>query len=275
MHQTRIFSLIFLLCSLVISVPFARGEDPSPSTSAPTFEEAFQKGIDAYQKKDYSAAQTAFLQALLIRPEETSTLTNLALTHYRLGQKGWALGYLREALAIDPGHREARQSYEFILEDSPPRDIPHQIEFWESLRSGFLNHFSLLTFALLSLALFLICGWVWLTYLGARKRAVRTESAPPGFPVVPSILLVFFCLALSLAAAKWKDTLDPRATVVVEKVAALTAPSEQSPSLFELFEGLEVLVRQVKGDWIQVTYPGALTGWIPKSSLLIIQRGAQ
>jgi len=262
-------------CSLafVLFSPFVRGEEPVAPPPL-NFKLSFQTGVDAYQKKDYAAAQTAFTQALALRPEEPSTLTNLALTESRLGHLGLALGELRQVLVQNPRHEEARKAFDFLTKENAVRDIPHQIETWETLRSQFLNVASLFTFALFTLLLLVCSGWSWLTYLGSKKRASELELALPGAPLLASLFSLLFVFSLGLSLAKLKDAEDTRATVVVEKVTALTAPTEQSPGLFDLFEGLEVVVRQVDGKWAQVTYPGAMTGWVPLKSLMITQSGA-
>jgi hypothetical protein len=55
--------------------------------------------------------------------------------------------------------------------------------------------------------------------------------------------------------------------VVSEKTTVYSAPNDKSAALFDLFAGLEVVLDQSNDQWVQVTYPGALTGWIPKSSV--------
>jgi len=56
--------------------------------------------------------------------------------------------------------------------------------------------------------------------------------------------------------------------IVVKKTPALSAPAENAPTLFELHEGFEVVILELKDDWIQVNYPGGLTGWVPKTAVL-------
>lgn len=271
MLKTRVLTLTFILCALFATASFVRAEDPAPTEPAATFESAFQSGLAAYQKQDYAAAQASFVQALTLRPDENSTLFNLGLTASRMGQRGWSLGYFRRVLAQDPGHSEARQALNFSLKQNPPREIPHQIETWETLHASVLSLASLATFAFLSLLIFFAAAWTWLTYLGARNRALKAETALPAPPILAIAFTLVLAAALTLTGAKVLDLREARATIVLEKVSAQTAPSDQAPSLFDLFEGLEVLVRQVKGDWIQVTYPGAMTGWVPKNSLFVTQ----
>ncbi|MBX2996247.1 MAG: hypothetical protein KF681_15585 [Bdellovibrionaceae bacterium] len=266
MIQARVRTLFFqglLLCVFLASGPLAGAQE---STVPP-----FQAGIESYQKQDYSAAQTAFEAALKDRPWEASVLTNLALTHYRLGQRGWALGYARRALHFEPGHTEASQLIAAIAQEGKLRDLPHRIEVWELLHHNVLTAASAPAFVALLLLMTVAALWAWLSFFGARRRALASENALPGFPFLPVLFSILFVTSALLALAKWKDASDLRGTVVVERVQALTAPSDQSPSLFELIEGLEVVVRKTEGDWLQVTFPGAMTGWVPKSALLLTQ----
>lgn len=252
-----------MLCVFLASGPLADAQEATPAP--------FQAGIESYQKQDYSAAQTQFEAALKDRPWDASILTNLALTHYRLGQRGWALGYARRALHLEPGHTEASQLIAAIAQEGKLRDLPHRIEVWELLHHNVLTAASTPAFVAILVLVTLACLWSWLSFLGARRRALASENALPGFPFLPVLFLILFAASAFLTLAKWKDASDLRGTIVVERVPALTAPSEQSPSLFELIEGLEVIVRKSEGDWLQVTFPGAMTGWIPKSSLLVTQ----
>ncbi|MFN7729024.1 MAG: hypothetical protein ACK5P7_07705 [Bdellovibrio sp.] len=259
------FASFFWAALLVFAVP-ARAEEPQASQQVS--QPPFQAGIESYQKQDYGAAQTQFQTALQAHPADVSILTNLALTHYRLGQRGWALGYARKALHVEPGFRDAEQLIEAIALEGKVRDLPRRIELWELLHQHILSAASTPLFATLLLLLLVASAWAWLSYLGVRRRALATEAGLPGFPFLPALFMVLLTVSLLLMLAKIKDAADARGTIVTEKVAALTAPSDQSPSLFELVEGLEVVIRKSEGDWLQVTFPGAMTGWIPKNSLL-------
>ncbi|RYZ80842.1 MAG: hypothetical protein EOP06_24605 [Proteobacteria bacterium] len=94
------------------------------------------------------------------------------------------------------------------------------------------------------------------------------EEAPPGVPWIGVLLLVGFVFCASLTLLKAYDLSIPRATIVVDKVSAQTAPGEGQTALFDLYAGFEVIVRSAEKDWIQITYPGGLTGWVKKDSLL-------
>ena len=67
---------------------------------------------------------------------------------------------------------------------------------------------------------------------------------------------------------KLVDLQIPRGTVIADKTSVYSAPDEKSVALFDLYGGLEVILDSQKDSWVQVTYPGGLTGWIPKTSML-------
>lgn len=240
---------------------------PRLGSAEESAETHFQQGLEAYQKQDYGAAQTEFKAALSLSSTDTNILTNLALTEYKLGHKGWSAALSRRALTLEPGHHEAQSILDFLGHEGSLRETAKKIENWELLREHALTQASKLAFAALFIFCFFICIWLWLSFFGARKRALTLDLAQPAISFVTACFTLLTLLTALLLVAKMKDESDLRATLVSEKEQARTAPSEKSPSLFEIFEGTEVLVRKVDKDWAQVTIPGASTGWISKGSL--------
>jgi len=264
MKQPVIFKkLKYLLLSMVLGFcASAAGQ------TAMSFEEAFQSGLASYNSKKYDEARLAFGQALEQNPSSAQALTNLGLTEFQLGNKGAAVAFLRKAQWLDPDFSTPRSALEFILPQLEIKEIPHEIQLWESTRARFVAPFSLTAFlALTGISLF-STGWLFLAYTGRRREATRDEKPYPPFPVIPVIIGFVFFGCLALTASKIIDHQIPRATVVAEKAFVHAAPEEKSAQLFEIYSGLEVILKATKDDWVQVTYPGALTGWIPRASLL-------
>jgi hypothetical protein len=254
--------------------PTATAETVStPQTQAadkqtwPNFEKAFEAGVANYQAKKYDEARLAFSQALEKDPANVQALTNLALVQFQLGKKPWAVALLRKAQALKPDFSTPKTSLEFILPQLDVKEIPHEIQMWESIRSSFIVPFTLNGYLGLTALCLFATGWLWLQYIGQRREAFRDEKSLPPFPLIPTLITVIFIGVLSLTLMKVIDQGIPRATIVNDKVTVFSAPNEQSVALFDLFGGLEVVLGQQNADWVQVTYPGALTGWVPKSSL--------
>lgn len=235
----------------------------------PTFEDAFKDGVTSYEAKKYPEARLAFSRALEFNSESLNTLVNLALAEFNLGEKGLAVALLRKAVDIDPNFSTSQAALNFILPQLDVKEIPHEIQWSETLRDSVLVPVSLNTYLGLTALFLFAAGWLGFQYIGRRKRALKEETALPGFPVVAALALVGFLSFGFLTVYKTWDHQVPRGTVVTQKIAVLSAPDAQSPALFDLYSGLEVIVHQTQGDWAQVTYPGALSGWIPKGAVFL------
>lgn len=243
---------------------------PSENDNLPkynSFQEAFDAGVLAYQNKNFASAKSAFSSALNFQPENITVLTNLALTHFQLKDIGWSIALLRRSLATDPDFVTAQSALGFIYPQLEIKELPHVITSWEMWRTKVLISVSL-PFLLGLLALFTLATvWIYLGWWSNKQIAEKNEQAPPPFTLVMVLLGAIWFITTVTTATKVMDLAIPRATIVASKVAVRTLPSEDSPMLFELTSGLEVVLETEKSDWWQVTYPGGMTGWIPKSAL--------
>lgn len=256
----KMFPYLFIFVSLYLSINTANGL---------SFEDAFQQGIEAYRTEKFEDANQAFTKALEASGNNPSALTNLALTQYKLGNKPYAVALLRKALAIDPDLSTPRVAIEFILPQLEVKEIPHEIQTWELFRKTFLVDFPLSVFIILAAILLFASGWILITYFANRKRSIHQELPMPPFPIVGFLISSLFVFCLSLMITKWIDSQTTRGTIILQKVAVLSAPDEKAAPLFDLYGGLEVVVEKNQDSWVQVTYPGALSGWVPKDSIFI------
>lgn len=242
-------------------------ESSQPPPSWPRFEAAFQAGVALYREKKFDEARLAFQDALEKEPSNVQALTNLALIQFQRGEKGWALALLRRAQNIDPDFSTTTAALDFILPQLDVKEIPHEIQFWETFRSRFITPYSLNSFLFLTALSLFSAGWLYLRFFGLKKEAFHNEKPAPPFPTIPTLTALFFVASFSLSVLKLIDLRIPRATVINEKVPVYSAPSGDSVPLFDLYSGLEVVIGNSNGTWVQVTYPGASTGWVPKTSI--------
>lgn len=267
----RVKPSLFSLCLFFASFSVAADERPdatAPLEKTPGFEILFKTGLESYQKKDYAQAKASFASALDAQPGNVAAAVNLALSYCQLGQAGPCLAYFRKALWWDPQSPDARQGFDYAWSKLEVKEIPHRLETYEVLRDRVLNRFHLDQFLAVTAACFFAAGWVTLSAVGRRRRALEDEMAPPAWPVSSPFLLTLTVLMIALSVMKIYDTSLPRGTILEEKVGVLSAPEATGVPLFDLYAGFEVILKNRQGDWIQVTYPGALSGWIPKSSVL-------
>ncbi len=234
-----------------------------------SFAEFFKQGTQFYTTKEYEKARDAFAKAVEADPHNATALTNLALAQFQLGKKPLAIGLLRKALASDPELSTARAGLKFALSQMEVKDIPHEIETYESIRSKLIAPVPLLAYLILTALLLFAAGWALLSYLGRRRVALHEERTPPPAPVIGIIFSLGFLISLSLLGLKFFDANVLRATVIEDKVSLQTAPGENQASILDLHGGMEVIVKTTDKDWVQVTYPGSLTGWIKSSSIIV------
>lgn len=258
-------SRLLALCLTIIFPLVSLGDQPNP---------AYNEGLQLFQQKKFTEAKTKFEEAIQTQGVNPFVLYNLALTELELGNEGLALGLWRKALDLDPGFSRARDAILHTSEKIKIKELPHKITSSETLREKILVHFSLSNLLFFTALTFFGAGWTALSFFGRRHRFKKGEEKMPGFPSVAAVLTLFFITSTAISIFKVIDSNQPRATVVIEKVEARTGPGNEQAGLFELFEGMEVIVRELaKVDpdqmWIQVTYPGGMTGWIPNDSLIV------
>lgn len=296
MRITAVFLPVFAFCCVAFAAPAtgpnaAPTASTAPSTAAPTppaaaapaiaaapelaatplpqstLTSAFQNGLAAFQKQDFKTARLWFRECLAKDPQQIVAWYDLGLTEAKLGNAGLAMAFWRKALALSPHFQSALHALAYTKAHLDKSDIPHEVETWESLHSDVLTQASASTFSLITCALLFMAGWFALSYIGKRRRAILDEKPLPAFPLAAVIATALFVVSTITSVCKFIDDTDLRATIVAKKVSALALPDTASTSLFDLYEGLEVIVRQQNKSWVQVTYPGGATGWIPRDSL--------
>ncbi|MBL7544999.1 MAG: hypothetical protein JNL11_14375 [Bdellovibrionaceae bacterium] len=230
----------------------------------------FEKGITAYNAKNFVEANSALSAALEEAPNNLAVLNNLALTQYELNQKGRALASWLKALKLDPSFEEAQKGVAFVKTKLSPNAFSVKDTDFESLRKSLLTGLSLnLLFGLAALT-FLVSGIQWIRHLSGLKKAVQDEVAPPPVTLLSiTFSFLFVCCTVLLSLKVW-DHLTPRAIVVKEKVELKIAPGADQSKIVELNEGTELEIGIVRDSWVQVKIPGNYSGWLNKEEIQII-----
>jgi SH3-like domain-containing protein len=98
---------------------------------------------------------------------------------------------------------------------------------------------------------------------------------PAGWAAWVGWTLAALVLAAAVCALSWLVTwerLEGRriAVVLAPSVEVLAGPGENNASLFTVHEGLTMTVRSERPDWVQVSLPNGLNGWIPRAALGLV-----
>lgn len=259
--------LIVFFFALILPT-LAWTQNSPAKTETVSFAELFKQGTQHYVAKEYEKSRDAFAKALDQDPLNATTLTNLALAQYQLGKKPLAIGLLRKALSSDPELPAAKAGLKFALSQLEIKEIPHQIETYEAVRGRVLAPVSLLAYLILTALFFFSAGWTLLSYIGRKRRALAEEKASPGFPSVGALMSLGFVVSASLLSLKIYDQSIVRATIIEDRVSLQTAPGDNQAAILDLYGGMEVVVQAQDKGWVQVTYPGSLTGWIKATAIL-------
>ncbi|PWU13663.1 MAG: hypothetical protein C5B49_14370 [Bdellovibrio sp.] len=234
-------------------------------------EDSFQKGLALLQSNDAAGAIEAFKAALKSSPNDVSILTNLGIACSRAGQKGWAIAFLRQARTLGSNWPETSQALTFVLSQLEVKELPHELSLWETAHERALGQAQAETLATVWALCLLVSGFLLIRHLTARRRSQLNEEVPPGLGLLQWSSFVLSFLVGLLLWAKLVDQSIVRATVVADKVSAVSAPAKDAPALFDLSAGLEVYVHDKKDNFYQVQYPGGSTGWVPVDNVYITQ----
>ena len=259
---------IFLPLVFALSVFWAGAANAESSQNVALAKAEFAEGVTSFQKGQTDQARVHFQAALQNDPNQVVTLYNLGLVEQRAGKNGLAIAIWRKALALSPGYYPAERAIEWTRKKLERAAIPHDVEFWETLHDSVLGALSMEKFEALTALLFFIFAWATLGYMGRRRRAILDEKPLPSPPFAAVCSGILFIAIGLLALAKAFDIQDVRATVVTKKVEARALPEKEATVLFDLYEGLEVIVRSSRQGWIQVNYPGGATGWVPRDQVV-------
>lgn len=257
------FSILAFCASVLCVSSLTHAQDAESSPQA-----AFAKGNEAYKQQKWDAAAQAFQQALDIEPDNPAFLYNLGLTRFQEGKVGHAIALWRRAQYLAPDFAPPSVAIAVAQKLHPIREIPHEILLWENLRQKLLVPLGITPLLSTLAILFLVTGWLAIIYLGRRRVAEMAGEAMPPAPLAAITCATLLSLVAMVTGLKGIDYLIPRGTITAPQVTVHTAPSEDATELFDLYGGIEVIIRQKHAGWVQITYPGSYTGWIQTNALL-------
>ncbi len=241
----------------------------SPAQEEKKTEHPFTTATNAYLLKDYKKAQALYIELLKQEPTNAVIIANLALTEYQLGQKFKALGLFRKALHFEPDLDMASEGLRYVSDQIPAAHSKGDLSLFESLRQNLLSSVPLFAYFGMSALCLFACGWILISYVERRRKALEMETPLPPWPWVGALQGSMFILFLALFLLKIYDQNLLRATIIVDQVSLQTAPGENQVTFFDLLGGQEVYILAESGDWAQIQAADEPAGWIKKSTLLM------
>lgn len=262
----------FLGLLVILSVVFGMNASFLPSAAFASPEEAFATAIQAIKKNDLDTARQRLLELDKSNPKQLAVLNNLALIAVKKNQLGPAIALWRQAQYEYPTDETIDASIQWALKKLPKTELSKDYDLWESFRSSVLHKTSPMLTVVLSAVLMVLGGWMLLRWWARRRQALEQETAMPALPLAGfTVVLLFFFLS-AMALSQFVDRIDIRGTVLRKKVEVRSAADSSATVLFEIFEGMEVLVldSRVVGEatWRRIHYPGGMSGWVKDTDVM-------
>jgi tetratricopeptide (TPR) repeat protein len=219
-----------------------------------------------YQEGRYEEATGLYLQLLEDGIQDDNLYYNLGNAYFKQDDTGRAILSYQKAAQLNPRDSDieanltiarGRAKDKIEANDTAVSRLVTLAQSWLTLDET----------AAAALALWFVCGGVWLAYRHSQPGHWR-EAALYG--LILAVLLLAGG-AFSLGSRLVAERLRPHGVVLAEEVNVLSGPSEQFITEFTLHSGAEVSRIELRDEWARIALPGEqLQGWVPADSLGMI-----
>jgi tetratricopeptide (TPR) repeat protein len=234
----------------------------APGSSAQSPEDTFNRGNAAYEEGQYEVAAEAYRSLLRYEIRDPIVEYNLGNAEFRLGNLGRAILHYERARRLDPIEPDIRANLEFArslcfdrVESLPQAAVVGWVRAAQDRLGPDFQAWIVLVAAWLAAGLVAACF-----------------SRPGGWSAAAGWTLSMLLLVLVLSVSSWYATIQrlegERAAVVLDEVVeVLAGPGYNNPALFIVHEGLTLQIRTERDEWLQVSLPNGLNGWIAKETV--------
>jgi tetratricopeptide (TPR) repeat protein len=229
---------------------------------AQTPEDIFKRGNAAYEEGQYEVAAQAYRSLLRYDIRDPVVEYNLGNAEFRLGRLGQAILHYERAKRLDPVEPDIRTNLEFARSLCFDRVESRQQAAVVGWMHATQNRLGPDRQAWMALAtawiVFALVAWCF--------------SRPGGWSAAYGWMLAALLLVLVISVSSWYATVgrldrDSSAVVLDDVVEVLAGPGYNNPALFTVHEGLTLQIRAEREEWLQVSLPNGLNGWIAKESV--------
>ncbi len=243
--------LALLAAALLSAAPASPPPAPSPSAR-------FEAANRAYLSGDFEAAARGYQELLADGWQGPALYTNLGNAQFRIGRRGLAAASYSRALKLDPGDADARANLDLVRSlnvdqvvgaEARPLVVRALDRFPDSWAVGAF-----------------VLAWLVL-WGGLAGRQLAPAGVRRGLAVAAFAAALLAVGAGAVLAGKAVARGTPTAVIV-----AATAPVREGAEAalrpaFELHEGTEVRVLEVRAGFVRVRLGNGLEGWVAAQDL--------
>ncbi len=258
MRIARLFMLV-LICMAWVQPSWSESQNQVVQEGVEEYQRGLNSKLKDQRLEHFRRAQRLFAQVAVEQGVDNADLyANIGNASLQATDLGHAILAYRRALAVEPGHRRARQNLTHareLLPDWVPRPksrtLLNTFFFWHRTFSRSARSFGAsLAFAMAAMLLAMGIRWRW---VWARNLAL-----------LPAVLW----LGLGGLPGLTTDGNDEAVMTAVE-VVAHAADSTGAPARFAeaLPGGTEVRIMERRDGWVQIRLADSRDGWVRTSSL--------
>ena len=245
----------FKLIILILSYPvFAASENMSMH---------YEKGLDAYRNNQYDLAIQEFETILNNNWDSPELYYNFGNAFYRIGNTSGAVWAYESCLKLTPTHSDAEYNLRLANLNVKDRvdlpDPPIYLKWYMGIKERYAPSMwiNITLFILLILSLLTtvsrILSSVWLNYIQSM------------------FITLFFCSLFFTLHSIWTENSVNQGVIYYPVVEIRSEPNKFSAQLFEVHEGLKVLVNQTSENWVEIELLDGKAGWIENHQIRLIQ----
>ncbi len=244
---SRFAAVLLILATLAFS--------PSAAAAPAAIESSFAHGVELYSQGQYDGALEVFRGILASGIDDPAVHYNLGNAAFKSGRLGEAIYHYRRAHALAPRDEDVTANLEyarFLAVDATEDQAARTDRRAESWADRFTSE-EILRFAP---AFALLAGLI-----GAASQLVRRGAPAARRGALACVGLWALCVASAALVGAWSAR-APEAVVLAEQADVRSGPGPTFATAFVLHQGAEVTVEGESGEWIEISLPGDLRGWI-------------
>lgn len=254
--KTRFAIILCILGLILIGSVYAQKDS--------NLKELFYQGNIYYADNDLNEAIDSYNKALSCGYDSSPLYYNLGNAYFKNGDLGKAIiSYLR-ASRIDPNDPDIRSNLAHARSLIQGGLVSLRKAWLVRSFTNLTNLFSLNTITFISIFFYiLLCVTIIIAvYLKQYKKV---------FTLLYIIITVILAIALLIFAVKFKDQVIQKNAIVIEQETdSKFEPLDNATTFFTLYEGEEIRVIALNGDWLKIRRSDGKQGWVKKTDIELI-----
>ncbi|MBW6515665.1 MAG: tetratricopeptide repeat protein [Candidatus Cloacimonetes bacterium] len=221
-------------------------------------DEIFQRGVNAYQERNYELALQSFLHLTEEGVVNAKLYYNIGNTYFRLDNIGHAILYYKKGLRLEPYNQTLQNNLRYSLSLTQDRQVIEETNPILRIVDQIVFTLPLNTLFIIILALFilvvLIINVIIILFSGKEKTI-------PLF--ILTIIIFLLLISGGITYYRWQHLHnDSEAVLTASSTTGFSGPADDYESIFRIHEGMIFRINMTQNGWSQITLPSGIIGWI-------------